>query len=149
MLWNDELGVWLDYDLVNKKPRPYFAATNLSPLVFQCYNTSDKAEIARKILAYINSNATNIDQYPGGVPTTLMGTGEQWDWPNAWPPMQHWVSEGLRTLDDQAATDLANKWTKRWILSNFLAYKDSHYTAMYEKVIFIQHFSECFMILNG
>lgn len=32
----------------------------------------------------------------------------------------------------QMATELANKWTKRWTLSNFIAYNETKY--MYEKV---------------
>ncbi len=32
----------------------------------------------------------------GGLATTLaQGTGQQWDWPNAWPPLQHMAIEGL------------------------------------------------------
>lgn len=130
VLWNEDAGAWFDYDLINQKPRPYFVTTNLSPLVFGCYKTSDKSAIARKILAYID--ATGIDAFPGGVPTTLMQTGEQWDYPNAWAPLQHWLAEGLRTLDDKNATELANKWTRRWTLSNYIAYKETK--AMFEKV---------------
>lgn len=79
--------------------------------MYGCYNTANKSAIARKVLTYIDS--TGIDAFPGGVPATLMQTGEQWDYPNAWAPLQHWLSEGLRTLDDKNATDLANKWTNR------------------------------------
>lgn len=130
MLWHEEDGTWYDYDSINNKPRQYFIASNLSPLVLGCYNKANKSEIARKVLAYIES--IKIDSFPGGVPTTLKQTGEQWDYPNAWAPMQHWLTEGLRTLDDQRATDLANKWTNRWTLSNYIAYKETN--AMFEKV---------------
>lgn len=120
--------------------------------MFNCYNAANKSAIARKVLAYIDS--TGIDAFPGGVPTTLMQTGEQWDYPNAWAPLQQWLSEGLRTLDDKEATDLANKWTNRndfccffflvesssisylfsgWTLSNYIAYKETQ--SMFEKVI--------------
>lgn len=133
VLWNEEAGAWFDYDLLNHKPRAYFTATNLAPLMFGCYNVDNKSAIARKVLAYID--ATGIDAFPGGVPTTLIQTGEQWDYPNAWSPLQHWLSEGLRTLDDVNATNLANKWTNRWTLSNFIAFNETK--AMFEKVIFI------------
>lgn len=129
-LWNEESGVWFDYDLMNQQSRPYFATTNLSPLFFGCFNVSNKPAIARKVLAYLGSNG--IDDYPGGVPTTLMQTGEQWDYPNAWAPLQHWLAEGLRALDDNKATELANKWTRRWTLSNYIAYNDTQ--VMFEKV---------------
>ena len=32
----------------------------------------------------------------GGVSTTLEATGQQWDAPNAWPPLQHMLVSGLR-----------------------------------------------------
>lgn len=82
MLWNEEAGAWYDFDLINQKPRAYFTATNLAPLMFGCYNTANKSAIARKVLAYID--ATGIDAFPGGIPATLRQTGEQWDYPNAW-----------------------------------------------------------------
>lgn len=25
--------------------------------------------------------------FPGGIPTSLIESGEQWDFPNAWPPL--------------------------------------------------------------
>jgi hypothetical protein len=32
----------------------------------------------------------------GGLATMLaQGIGQQWDWPNAWPPLQHMAIEGL------------------------------------------------------
>lgn len=81
-------------------------------------------------MAYIDS--TGIDSYPGGVPTTLMNTGQQWDFPNAWPPLQFWLAEGLRNLDDENATALANKWTSRWTNTNYVSYNQTK--VMFEKV---------------
>lgn len=101
----------------------------------ECYNTANKSAIARKVLAYIDS--IGIDSFPGGVPNTLMQTGEQWDYPNAWAPMQYILHEGLRTLNDTNATELANKWTNRWTRSNFLGYQDGN--NMLEKVCFMSH----------
>lgn len=69
VLWNEEKGAWFDYDLFNKKPRPYFTPTNLSPLYFGCFDKTNKAEIARKVLGYIDS--TGIDAFPGGLPVNI------------------------------------------------------------------------------
>ena len=33
----------------------------------------------------------------GGVLTSLYNTSQQWDAPNAWPPLQYFVVEGLQT----------------------------------------------------
>lgn len=130
MLWNEDAGAWLDYDLINKKPRNYFVPTNLAPLWTGAYNTADRDHIAEKVLNYIKVN--KLDSYPGGVPNSLLHSGEQWDLPNVWPPMQYLLIEGLRTLQNQEANELAFKWASRWVRSNFIAFRSTR--AMYEKV---------------
>lgn len=130
VLWNEEAGTWLDYDMINERPRNYFVVTNLSPLWTGCFNTSDTARLAARTLAYINS--TGIDRFPAGVPNTLRASGEQWDYPNAWPPMQYTAIEALRALNDTQTDQIALSWTSRWVLTNFLAYNRTRY--MFEKV---------------
>ncbi|XP_055853800.1 trehalase-like isoform X2 [Episyrphus balteatus] len=129
VLWNEEAGVWLDYDMLNNKPREYFCPTNLFPLWTKAYNPKDSEKISKSVLKYIEQNG--LDKYPGGVPNTLVNTGEQWDYPNVWPPMQHTLVEGLDNLKTPAAMKLAKSWGYRWVQSNFAAYKDSQ--AMFEK----------------
>ncbi|KRG00297.1 uncharacterized protein Dwil_GK23271, isoform C [Drosophila willistoni] len=129
VLWNEEAGCWLDYDLINEKPRDYFVPTNLSPLWMNAYNISDTEKISASVLKYIERN--NLDQFPGGVPNTLYNTGEQWDMPNVWAPMQYILVEGLSNLGTPAAKELSKKWAHRWVLSNFKAYSDTF--NMYEK----------------
>lgn len=75
VLWNEEAGTWFDYDIMNNKTRPYFASTNLSPLFTECFNKSDSVRIAERTMNYIDKN--ELDKYPGGVPNTLLKTGEQ------------------------------------------------------------------------
>lgn len=36
--WNENVGTWLDYDILNNKSREYFYPSNLAPLWTQCYN---------------------------------------------------------------------------------------------------------------
>lgn len=86
VLWHDDVGAWLDYDLINNKRRDYFVPTNLAPLWMNCFNQADAANMTTKVLRYIENNG--LDKYPGGVPNTLTLSGEQWDFPNVWPPMQ-------------------------------------------------------------
>lgn len=80
---------------MNNKSRPYYAPTNLSPLFFGCFDKTNKATLARKVLGYID--AAGIDAFPGGLPTTVVHSGEQWDYPNAWAPLQHFVAEVMST----------------------------------------------------
>lgn len=130
ILWNKQAGTWLDYDMINNKSRNYFVPTNLSPLWVGCFNKSDKVNLAEKTLNYIKING--LDLFPGGVPNSMMQVGEQWDYPNVWPPMQYICIEALRALNDANADRLAMKWTSRWVLSNYLAFERTG--AMYEKV---------------
>ncbi|XP_041449192.1 trehalase isoform X2 [Drosophila obscura] len=129
VLWNEEAGCWLDYDMINEKPRDYFVPTNLAPLFVKAYNISDTEKISASVLSYIEKN--KLDTFPGGVPNTLYQTGEQWDFPNVWAPMQYIVVEGLANLNTPAAKELSKKWALRWVKSNFKAYTESFH--MYEK----------------
>lgn len=38
--------------------------------------------------------ASGALQFPNGVPTSLRQSGQQWDYPNAWPPLQHMLISG-------------------------------------------------------
>lgn len=129
VLWDEDTGSWLDYDLINNKHRPYFTPTNLSPLWMRCYDVTKRLHIASKVLNYINK--TRLDDYPGGVPTTLQDTGEQWDWPNVWAPMQHILIVGLDNLGVKESQEKAQDWAQRWVLNNYLAFKETG--AMFEK----------------
>ncbi|NP_001291906.1 trehalase isoform X1 [Bactrocera dorsalis] len=127
--WNEEAGVWLDYDMINQKPRNYFVPTNLSPLYTGAFNKSDSERISASVLKYIDD--LKLDSYPGGVPNTLAHTGEQWDFPNVWPPMQYILIRGLENLGTPEAKKLSERWGHRWVKSNFEAYKQTQ--TMFEK----------------
>ncbi|KAL7015075.1 hypothetical protein ACKWTF_016270 [Chironomus riparius] len=129
VLWDEETGAWLDYDLINQKNRPFFVPTNLAPLWMRCYDVTKREHIASKVMKYINN--TRLDDYPGGVPTTLVKSGEQWDWPNVWAPLQHMLIVGLDNLGTKESKEKAQDWAQRWVLSNYLAYKESGH--MFEK----------------
>jgi alpha,alpha-trehalase len=131
ILWDDETGTWLDYDLINNKLRPYFSPTNLAPLWTNCFNSSRREYIAERTLAYIAK--LGLDKFPGGVPNSLFNTGEQWDMPNVWAPMQHFLIVGLENLNNTNASALALKWAERWIQSNYVVFQKTG--AMYEKYI--------------
>lgn len=86
LFWHEDVGAWLDWDLTFNQRRDHFVPTNLSPLWTNCYNRSDSVHISERVLSYLERE--ELDQFPGGIPNTLEHTGEQWDFPNVWPPMQ-------------------------------------------------------------
>ncbi|CAH1979394.1 unnamed protein product [Acanthoscelides obtectus] len=128
VLWHQDIGSWLDYDLYNSVPRNYFYPTNISPLWTHCYNQTQKEKIVRAVLKYLQDK--NV-LYPGGIPSTHEHTGEQWDYPNAWPPLQHLMIIGLNNTGDDHAVRLAFEIAEKWVRSNYKAFKET--AAMYEK----------------
>jgi len=48
-----------------------------------------------KVVDYFKTKTEGAFDYVGGVPTSLLRTGQQWDFSNAWPPLQELLIEGL------------------------------------------------------
>ena len=67
----------------------------------------------------------------GGIPTTLEHSGEQWDYPNAWPPLQYFVIMSLDNTNDPWAQRLAYEMSQRWVRSNYKAFNETN--SMFEK----------------
>ncbi len=59
----------------------------------------------------------------GGLVTTLIETGQQWDSPNGWAPLQWVAIEGLRRY---GYDELAGKIIDRWMATVEMVYDDSH-----------------------
>jgi alpha,alpha-trehalase len=48
---------------------------------------------------------------PGGLRTTVVNTGQQWDTPNGWAPLQWVAVSGLRRYgEDALAAEIAKRW---------------------------------------
>ncbi len=59
----------------------------------------------------------------GGLVTTLVETGQQWDSPNGWAPLQWIAIEGLRNY---GYNELANEIKRRWIKTNLDNLNEKH-----------------------
>jgi alpha,alpha-trehalase len=57
---------------------------------------------------------------PGGFVTTLVKSGQQWDGPNGWPPLQWLAIEGVRRY---GRSDLADMGRARWLTLNRKVYR--------------------------
>ena len=55
---------------------------------------------------------------PGGVATSLLQTGHQWDFPNSWAPLVHMVVEGCHVFGGEGGRVLAREIARRWIETN-------------------------------
>ena len=59
---------------------------------------------------------------PGGLGTTRRVSGEQWDPPNGWAPLQWLAIAGLNAYGER---ELAREIARRWIRKNIEAYEAS------------------------
>lgn len=59
---------------------------------------------------------------PGGFVTTLVESGQQWDAPNGWPPLQWLGAEGVRRY---GRADLAGTARARWLALNRRVYAET------------------------
>ncbi|XP_068083536.1 trehalase-like [Anabrus simplex] len=128
VFWDEEEGSWFDYDIRNFVARKYFYPSNLTPLWTGCYDYYDVVPIAKKVIKYLNKH--NMSSYYG-IPTSESFTKEQWDFPNAWPPLQAIVIQGLVQTQQPAATQLAYEYADRWVQSNYMGFQQE--SRMYEK----------------
>ncbi|XP_066907647.1 trehalase isoform X1 [Halyomorpha halys] len=112
ILWNENQGIWLDYDLHNNIQRDYFYISNLVPLWTKSYK-EDPKKITGKVLKYLHEN--KVDTFPGGVPASLEDSGELWDFPYCWPPLQAFLVQGLDRLGTPVGTELAFHFAEKFI----------------------------------
>ncbi len=99
-LWNGRF--FADFDLDTGKPNGFASAAMAFPL-FTGVATDDQARATAKALVPFVGE--------GGLRTTLVGSGQQWDDPNGWAPLQWIAVQGLRRYRDTALAErIANAW---------------------------------------
>ncbi|XP_003472700.2 trehalase isoform X2 [Cavia porcellus] len=126
VLWDEQKGAWFDYDLENMKKNLEFYPSNLAPLWAGCF--SDPG-VVDKAVKYLEDNQILTHQY--GIPTSLHNTGQQWDFPNGWAPLQDLVIRGLAKSQSPQTQEVAFQLAQNWIRTNFDVY--SQKSTMYEK----------------
>ncbi|QKN81526.1 alpha,alpha-trehalase [Scandinavium goeteborgense] len=99
-LWNDKEGWYADYDLKTHKVRNQLTAAALFPL----YVNAASNDRAAKMATATESRLLKA----GGIATTTINSGQQWDSPNGWAPLQWVATEGLQNYGkDKIAMDVS------------------------------------------
>jgi alpha,alpha-trehalase len=102
-LWDKPTGVYLDYRWTRKARVPRLSAAALYPLFVSAASQAQAASVA-KITA-----RTLLES--GGIVTTPRTTGQQWDSPNGWAPLQWIAISGFRDYDQAPlAATIACRW---------------------------------------
>jgi alpha,alpha-trehalase len=112
--WNESAGFFCDYDFVLQQQQAGITAAGLFPLFSGIATKEQAVSVAEK--------TTELLLKEGGIVTTTKHTGQQWDAPNGWAPLQ-WVAYlGLRNY---GFTDLATEIGQRWLSLNEKVFKET------------------------
>lgn len=128
VLWEESRRLWLDYDRqLHEKRKKHFYASSVVPLWAGVHqgNATREIEVLRTL------QRSKILDFPGGFPTSLNPSGQQWDFPNAWPPLQHMLITGLAQSSNKELRQEALKLAQKWITTNYRAWKATGH--MFEK----------------
>ncbi len=113
-LWMPGEGRYADWDRVARRPTPVVSAAALYPL----FVGAASAEQARAMAATVRRQLLA----PGGLRTTTLRTGQQWDSPNGWAPLQWIAIDGLARYGEK---ELAREIARRWIGTVATAYAET------------------------
>jgi alpha,alpha-trehalase len=111
LMWDEEQGAFVDYDWRSNRKLTQLTAATAYPLFA---DLADRNK-ARRVSATIRKSLL----MPHGLATTTVDTGQQWDDPNGWAPLQWVAIDGLRR---QGENELAAVIAERWVAENARVY---------------------------
>lgn len=114
LLWNPRAGAFTDYDWRARKSSDRISAATLYPLYFELADEDQ----ARTVAATVRASLLQ----PHGLAATTTKTGQQWDAPNGWAPLQWIAVAGLREYGHDS---LANTIAQRWVAKNLQVFRST------------------------
>ena len=114
LFWDEKSSFFMDYNWKTKTTSNKLSLAGIYPLFFKLA-TEEQAEQCAKTI-----KTTFLK--PGGVVTTPYETGQQWDAPNGWAPLQYITIKGLLNYGHK---ELAQEIASRWIRLNKKIYRET------------------------
>lgn len=112
LFFDDETGMFVDLALPGLRPTGTLSLAAAYPLFFGIAKPEQGARVAHRIHADFLQ--------PGGWSVTLCETGQQWDSPNGWAPMQ-WIT--YCGFERYGFHNEARIGAARWVENNIAAYR--------------------------
>ena len=106
-LWNEEEGFFMDYNFEAEQQTMRLSLAGVYPLFFEIADENQATAVSAMI--------EEVFLKPGGVVTTPYNTGQQWDAPNGWAPLQ-WIT--IKGLQNYNKTELGEEIQSRWLQLN-------------------------------
>jgi alpha,alpha-trehalase len=111
VLWDPQIKAFSDFNFVRQAPTHRLTAATFAPLYVDVATSPQAMAVADTARAGLLR--------PGGLATTQITSGQQWDEPNGWAPLQYIAIMGLRRYGEK---DLAQTIATRWIQTNVTYY---------------------------
>ncbi|MBZ5641182.1 MAG: trehalase [Acidobacteriia bacterium] len=108
--WDQDRGLFFDYDFTNYSRSTYEYATTFYPLW---------AGLASKEQAQLVAGNLHLFEQPGGLAMSRTESQAQWDFPYGWAPLQLLAVEGLRKYGYGAEADRISGKFLSTVLDNF------------------------------
>jgi len=112
--WDRQKGFFADYHWKSESTTAIHSMAGMFPLFFEI---ADQPKAQKAI-----ESAKRDLLKPGGLMSTTITSGQQWDAPNGWAPLQ-WIGYTAFLRYDQ--TDLAKDLANRWLQLNEKVYKNT------------------------
>jgi alpha,alpha-trehalase len=110
-MWRGSANAFLDYDWRNKRALDRVTAATAFPLFVGLASRTQAQRVSLTIRELLLG--------PHGLATTTEDTGQQWDEPNGWAPLQWIAIDGLRRNGE---ISLAAKLAETWVTENARVY---------------------------
>ena len=103
-LWSEADGAFVDRDVERDALREGLTAAVATPLFVGLASAEQAQRTAQAIASRLLRE--------GGVGTSELASGQQWDRPNGWAPLQWMAIRGLRDYGIALGDDIATRWLK-------------------------------------
>lgn len=101
-LWDEQDGMYYDYDFKNQKKHKIHSLATFFPLWAQAASKEQAEKVKENISLFL---------YDGGMVTTKVDSGLQWDYPNGWAPLQWICIKGLKNYGfEKESIKIAKRW---------------------------------------
>jgi alpha,alpha-trehalase len=112
--WNEQLGWFMDYNWKTRQQTPHQTLAGTFPLEFKIADAKQAAKVASELKTKFLKS--------GGLVTTFKRSGQQWDSPNAWAPLQYMAIDGLNKYN---YSGLARSVAETWISTNIRVFNST------------------------
>jgi len=110
--WNEKGKWYVDYNLALQVQSTELTAAGITPLFFNLSSSKQALDVEMTLKQQFLK--------AGGIVTTLKNTGQQWDAPNGWAPLQ-WMA--IKGLDNYNLKTTGRIIARRWIKLNTDVYQ--------------------------